>query len=77
MRQMQHHLKDVLRWVHAGEEVVITNRRQAVARIVPARALHSHKIQWTDIEARLKVVFGKRQSLTKNAVLAEREKSFC
>lgn len=75
IRQVQHHLKDVLRWVHQGEEVVITNRRHAVARIVPSLSVRPHKVQWPDIEARLKAVFGKRRPLKRNRVLVEREES--
>ncbi len=75
IRQVQHHLKDVLRWVHQGEEVVITNRHEAVARIVPSNLPRPQKVRWPDIEARLRLTFGKRRPLKKNPVLVEREES--
>ena len=36
IRQVQHNLKDVLRWVADGEEVQIVRRRVVVAKLVSA-----------------------------------------
>lgn len=59
VRHVQHHLAEVLRWVEEGEEVEITRRNRAIARIVPARA-PSREIPWPDFVARAAVVWGKR-----------------
>lgn len=39
VRQLQHHLSGVIRWVDHGEEVKITRRNRVIARIVPDRPL--------------------------------------
>jgi prevent-host-death family protein len=38
VRDVQHHLSKVLAWVEKGEEVQITRRNRAVAKLVPADA---------------------------------------
>ena len=35
VREVQHHLNEVLAWVAQGEEVQITRRNQPVAKLVP------------------------------------------
>lgn len=35
VREVQHHLNDVLAWVARGEEVQITRRNKSVAKLVP------------------------------------------
>ena len=45
-------------WIEAGEEVAITMRRQAVARLIPWPQKKAAKRPMPDIAARLKKVFG-------------------
>lgn len=48
----------ILAWIEAGDEVAITMRRQAVARLVPYPRKQAAKRPMPDIAARLKEVFG-------------------
>ncbi len=48
----------ILAWIDAGEEVAITMRRQAIARLVPWPQKKAVKRPMPDIAARLKKVFG-------------------
>jgi len=48
----------ILAWIEAGDEVAITLRRQAVARLVPWPRKKAAKRPMPDIAARLKKVFG-------------------
>jgi antitoxin (DNA-binding transcriptional repressor) of toxin-antitoxin stability system len=50
----------VLAWIQAGEEVAITLRRQAVARLIPLPQKKTVKRPKPDIAARLKKVFGQK-----------------
>jgi prevent-host-death family protein len=67
VRKIQHNFNEVLRWVTEGETVTVTRRKEAVARIVPARR-KSQKVVWPDFAARLKKIYprgvppGKRAS---------------
>ncbi len=60
VRELRQDFAKVLEWVTNGEEVEITKRREAVAKLVP---LHRKKIPrkgMPDIAARLKKAFGAR-----------------
>ncbi len=48
----------ILAWIDAGEEVAITMRRQAIARLIPWPQKKAAKRPMPDIAARLKKVFG-------------------
>jgi len=48
----------ILAWIDAGEEVAITMRRQAIARLIPWPQKKAVKRPMPDIAARLKKVFG-------------------
>ena len=50
----------VLAWVQAGEQVAITRRRQAVARLIPLPHRKPVKGPMPDLAARLRKVFGQR-----------------
>ena len=50
----------VLAWVQAGEQVAITRRRQAVARLIPLPRHKPVKGPMPDLAARLTNVFGQR-----------------
>lgn len=48
----------ILAWIEAGEEVAITMRRQAVARLIPLPHTRAAKRPLPDLAARLNKVFG-------------------
>ncbi len=48
----------ILEWVANGEEVAITKRRQAVARLLPAKRGKIARAKMPDVGARLRKVFG-------------------
>ena len=60
VRDVRRGLARVLAWVEAGEEVSITRRRLAVARLVPLRRRRLVKRPMPDLAARLTKVFGKQ-----------------
>lgn len=57
VRELRQNFPRILAWIQAGDEVAITLRRQAVARLVPCRPKKAKKKPWPDIQARLKKVF--------------------
>jgi len=48
VRDLKNHYTSLLRWVAAGEEVVITQKGQAVARLMPLGSSASPAINWAD-----------------------------
>jgi antitoxin (DNA-binding transcriptional repressor) of toxin-antitoxin stability system len=60
VRVLRQDFARVLAWIEAGEEVAITMRRQAVARLVPLPRKRKIKAPMPDIAARLKKVFGQK-----------------
>ena len=58
VRDLRQDFARVLSWIEAGEEVAITRRRQAVARLIPWPRRKASKRPMPDIAARLKKVFG-------------------
>ena len=46
VRELRNHYTSLLRWVAAGEEVVITQRGLTVARLVPTEPAASAGIDW-------------------------------
>ena len=60
VRDLRQDFPRILGWLDAGEEVAITMRRQAVARLIPWPKNRSKKRQMPDIEARLDRVFGEK-----------------
>lgn len=59
MRQVQHRLSEVMKWVEDGEEVVILRRNRVVARIVPPGPA-SGVPKWPDFTGRARRIWGKR-----------------
>ena len=55
LRQLQHHLSEVMRWVDHGEEVKITRRNRVVARLVPEKSAPEVKI-WPDFAKRARAL---------------------
>ena len=58
VREVQHKLSRVLARVKRGEEITITKRGKAVARLVPtAVAAGGEKAEWPDFAGRMKRLF--------------------
>jgi prevent-host-death family protein len=47
VRQLRNEYTKLLRWVAAGEEVIITRRGQTVARLIPEKPARPKKVDWT------------------------------
>jgi antitoxin (DNA-binding transcriptional repressor) of toxin-antitoxin stability system len=58
VRDLRQNFPRILAWVEAGEEVAITLRRQAVARLLPWPRKKTAKRPMPDLAARMKKVFG-------------------
>ena len=56
VRDVQHHLNQVLNWVEQGEEVQITRRNRPVAKLVPVREAGSGELP--DFAARVRAIWG-------------------
>ena len=59
VRQVQHNLSEILRWVEDGQEVLVTKRSRAVAKLVPATD-QTAPVQWPDFVKRAEAIWGKR-----------------
>jgi prevent-host-death family protein len=53
VRDLQHNLAELLNQVQSGQELVVTKRGKAVARIVPAQRSEGPLV-WPDSAARMK-----------------------
>jgi len=60
IREVRHDFSRILEWVESGEEVVITKRRNAVARILPPKRKKAVRAKMPDFAARLQKVFGQK-----------------
>jgi prevent-host-death family protein len=69
LRHMQHHLSDVMRHVDQGQEILVTRRRRAIARLVPMQPA-SATPKWPDFALRTIRIKGRPLSAT---ILSERE----
>jgi antitoxin (DNA-binding transcriptional repressor) of toxin-antitoxin stability system len=58
VRDLRQDFPRILAWIEAGEEVAITMRRHAIARLVPWPRKKAAKRPMPDLAARLKKVFG-------------------
>ena len=57
VREVQHNLSKILRWVEDGEVVVITRHKRVVANLVPS-APKNPAIHWPDFGDRMKQIWG-------------------
>ena len=48
VRELRNHYTSLLRWIAAGEEVLITQKGEVVARLMPAKAAGARKVNWAD-----------------------------
>ncbi len=73
VRDLRQDFPKILVWIEAGEEVAITMRRQAIARLIPWRQRKRAKRPMPDLTARLKRVFGRKRIPDKamKAILAQ------
>jgi prevent-host-death family protein len=52
IRDLRNHYTTLLSWISAGEEVVITRRGKAIARLVPEKSAESLKgVEWSQSAA--------------------------
>ena len=51
VRDLRNRYTDLLGWIEAGEEIVITRRGKAVARLVPEAAPRAGTVDWTQSAA--------------------------
>jgi antitoxin (DNA-binding transcriptional repressor) of toxin-antitoxin stability system len=75
VRDVQHHFGKVLAWLENGEEVLVTRRNKAVARLVPSSPESPACAPLPDFAARARAIWGERpkgDSLSA-AILAGRE----
>lgn len=56
VREVQHNLAKILRWVEDGEVVVITRHKRVVAKLVPS-ALKDRKTHWPDFTERMRSIW--------------------
>jgi len=57
VREVQHNLRKILRWIEDGEAVVISRRGRIVANLVPS-PVESQKIKWPDFNKRIQTIWG-------------------
>lgn len=47
VRELRNRYTSVLDWIEAGEEIIITRRGKAVARLVPEPETHDLPVDWS------------------------------
>ena len=57
VRDVQHNLTKILRWVEDGEVVVVTRHKRVVANLVPSGS-RVRKTGWPDFGERMKTIWG-------------------
>ena len=51
VRDLRNHYTSLLDWIGAGEEIVITRRGKAIARLVPEQEQASSRVDWSQSPA--------------------------
>jgi prevent-host-death family protein len=46
MRELRNNWASILQWIEAGEEVIITQRGKAIARLVPENTQTEQEVDW-------------------------------
>lgn len=54
VRDLRNHYSGLLKWIEAGEEVRITRRGKAIARLVPETTVSSKSVDWSQSPAVLR-----------------------
>jgi prevent-host-death family protein len=70
IRQLQHHLSEVMRYVEHGEEVLITRRNRVVAKLIPAEP-QVKQVDWPDFVGRAKAIVKKPKGKPASRVVVE------
>jgi prevent-host-death family protein len=47
VRELRNHYSELLRWLESGEEILITRRGIAIARLVPEKTKVKPQVDWT------------------------------
>jgi prevent-host-death family protein len=50
VRDLRNHYTGLLRWIAAGEEIVITRRGKPLARLIPEKSA-TQRVNWAESEA--------------------------
>lgn len=48
VRELRNSYSSLLKWISAGEEIVITRRGKAVARLIPEKPSSKKKVNWAN-----------------------------
>lgn len=72
VREVQHHLSQVLKWVGNGEEVQITRRRKPIAKLIAIQSQPS-KAPRIDFHARSKKLWGNKTASLSEQIIKDRE----
>ena len=67
VRDLRNRYTSLLRWIRAGEEIVITRRGLQVARLVPEPADTSQQVDWSQSPAVARDRSGARQLTAEDA----------
>jgi antitoxin (DNA-binding transcriptional repressor) of toxin-antitoxin stability system len=51
VRDLRNRYTSLLSWIGAGEEIIITQRGKAVARLIPERAASARRVDWSQSPA--------------------------
>jgi prevent-host-death family protein len=70
LRDLQHHLSEIMRYVDHGEEVQITKRNRVVARLVPEYFPHKPK-KWPDFAQRARSIIKKPKGKPLSEIVLE------
>jgi prevent-host-death family protein len=46
VRELRNHYTSLLRWLRAGEQIVITQRGRPIARLVPENSAKPSRVKW-------------------------------
>jgi prevent-host-death family protein len=66
-RDLRNRFADISRWVEEGEEIIVTKRGRAFARILPAGPPESRTIEIPDFAQRVKRLFGRKRLTAKQS----------
>ncbi|MFV0338043.1 MAG: type II toxin-antitoxin system Phd/YefM family antitoxin [Chthoniobacterales bacterium] len=51
VRELRNHYANLLSWIEAGEEIVITQRGQTIARLIPEQTQTNQLVDWSQSPA--------------------------
>jgi antitoxin (DNA-binding transcriptional repressor) of toxin-antitoxin stability system len=68
VRDLRNRYTSLLSWIGAGEEIIITQRGKAIARLIPEQDQPAQKVKWSDSPA-------VKRDRSKSRVLSAKESS--